>query len=77
MRIKRCKTLTAEQWSDVADRLQDAAPIFAGILEKINRDGKGQQDARELMADMQCAVTAVRYVSAFAADQCNFLLVSE
>lgn len=74
MKIKQCETLTPEQWHDLAERLREAAPIFAGILETFNHEGTGKSDAMELMADMMCAAVAADYVGAFAAEKCHFLL---
>lgn len=45
----------------------------AGGLRNMNRDGRGQEDADDLMADIMLACTAIGYVAEFAADQCRFI----
>lgn len=44
-------------------------------LRKMNRDGRGQEDADDLTADIMLACTAIGYVAEFAVDKCRFMPV--
>lgn len=67
------KELPKESWESAAEHLEIAAPLLANVLRKINHDGKGEQDKEEFLAEMQLAVTAMRYVASFATDKCRFI----
>lgn len=41
----------------------------------MNRDGRGQEDADDLTADIMLACTAIGYVAEFAVDKCRFMPV--
>lgn len=46
---------------------------MARNLRNMNRDGRGQEDADDLMADIMLACTAIGYVAEFAVDKCRFI----
>ena len=64
--------LAKEEWLDRIENLKMAADVIARILLLIDGDGKGEEDAREFMSDIVCAITAMHYVAEFAADKCIF-----
>lgn len=65
-------TLDKEQWLDIADCIFELGEKFAIMIRRENYEGQGEQDARELQADILCAVTAIKYVAEFASDKCVF-----
>jgi hypothetical protein len=71
MEFQKC-TLTKEQWEDIAYAVAELGNQFAIMLRRQNYEGQGEQDARELQADIICAVSAIKYVAEFAADKCVF-----
>ena len=70
-------TLTKEQWEDVAYRIGELGNIYSVLLRQKNFEGQGEQDARDLQADITCAVSAIKYVANFAADKCIFAAPKE
>ena len=46
---------------------------MARNLRNMNRDGRGQEDADDLMADIMLACAAIGYVAEFAVDKCRFI----
>ena len=62
--IKLGQSLPGERWAEAADNLELVFQMFASRLLRENKDGMGQQDAEEFMADATLALIALRYVSA-------------
>lgn len=52
--------------------LEDPAPLAAS-LRAHNKDGRGAEDADELMADIMLACMALHHVAEFATDKCRFV----
>lgn len=67
------QSLPPERWSDAADNLEQAFPMVAQWLRRINGDGRGEEDARDFMDDAQLALIALRYVAECASENCRFL----
>ena len=58
-------TVEKERWLEAADNLYELGQIMARNLQKMNRDGRGQEDADDLTADILLACTAIGYVAEF------------
>ena len=70
-------TLTKGQWQEYIDEIQTAAPIVAEFLEKLNFEGRGREDREAYLASMAAAISAMAYVSEFAADKVAFMPIPE
>ena len=68
-------TVEKERWLEAANNLYEFGQIMARNLRKMNRDGRGQEDADDLTADIMLACTAIGYVAEFAVDKCRFMHV--
>ena len=68
-------TVEKERWLEAAENLHEFGQIMARNLRKMNRDGRGQEDADDLTADIMLACTAIGYVAEFATDKCRFIAV--
>lgn len=66
-------TVEKERWLDAIEGIQGVGNIMANHLLAQNQDGRGKEDADELMADVTLACTALAYVSEFAADKCRIV----
>lgn len=66
-------TVEKERWQEAAKNLHEFGQIMARNLRNMNRDGRGQEDADDLMADIMLACTAIGYVAEFAVDKCRFI----
>lgn len=66
-------TVEKERRLEAADNLYELGKIMARNLQKMNRDGRGQEDADDLTADILLACTAIGYVAEFATDKCRFI----
>ena len=63
------------RWLEAAENLHEFGRIMAQNLRGMNRDGRGQEDADDLMADISLAALALNYVAEFATDKCRFIAV--
>lgn len=70
-------TVEKERWLAASENLHEFGQIMARNLRNMNRDGRGQEDADDLMADIMLACTAIGYVAEFAVDKCRFILCRE
>ena len=70
-------TIDKDDWERIADAMLELGQQFAIMLRRKNFEGQGEQDARELEADIICAVSAIKYVAEFAADKCVFAAPAE
>ena len=61
---------------EAAENLHKFGQLMAQYLRNMNRDGRGQEDADDLMADIMLACTAIGYVAEFAVDKCRFIPMS-
>ena len=68
-------TLPKERWQEAARNLTDLGKVLARNLLAQNRDGRGKEDADDLMADISLAALALNYVAEFATDKCRFFAV--
>ncbi|OUQ78748.1 hypothetical protein [Flavonifractor sp. An100] len=68
-------TVEKERWLEAANNLHEFGQIIAKNLRKVNKDGRGQEDADDLTADIMLACTAIGYVAEFAVDKCRFVPV--
>ena len=66
-------TLTPEQWRRVADGALAVYDLAGKCLERMNVDGKGKRDRRDLIDNAQCVYNALIYVSEFASDKVRFV----
>jgi hypothetical protein len=66
-----------ERWLAAASNLERLGNILAPRLLALNGDGRGQEDADTLMADITLACTALYYVGEFATDKCRIIPVQE
>ena len=55
-------TVEKERWLEAAQNLHEFGQIMARNLRNMNREGRGQEDADDLMADIILACTAIGYV---------------
>lgn len=69
------QSLPPDRWREAADHLEEAFPLMANILLRINGDGMGKEDAQDFMNDAQLALVALRYVAEFASENCRFIPV--
>lgn len=69
-------TVPKERWIEAAKNLEDLGNVLAANLLAINGDGRGQEDADALMADIVLACLALNYVAEFAVDKCRIIPVS-
>lgn len=70
-------TLPKERWIEAAKNLEDLGNVLANNLLAMNREGRGQEDADALMADVVLACIALNHVAEFAVDKCRIIPVSE
>ena len=70
-------TLPKERWIEAAKNLEDLGNVMANNLLAMNREGRGQEDADALMADIVLACIALNHVAEFAVDKCRIIPVSE
>lgn len=70
-------TVPKERWQKAAENLQDLGNVLAAGLLRQNRDGRGQEDADDLMADIVLACMALHHVAEFAVDKCRIIPLSE
>ena len=70
-------TLPKERWIQAAKNLEDLGNVLANNLLAMNREGRGQEDADALMADVVLACIALNHVAEFAVDKCRIIPVSE
>ena len=68
-------TVEKERWLAASDNLHEFGQIMARNLRNMNRDGRGQEDADALVADIMLACAAIGYVAEFAAEKCRFIPV--
>ena len=70
-------TLPKELWIEAAKNLEDLGNVLANNLLAVNREGRGQEDADALMADVVLACIALNHVAEFAVDKCRIIPVSD
>ena len=70
-------TLPKERWIEAARNLEDLGNVLANNLLAVNREGRGQEDADALMADVVLACIALNHVAEFAVDKCRIIPVSD
>lgn len=70
-------TIEKERWKEAAENLQQLGHVLATNFLRENRDGRGKEDADDIMADIMLACTALGYVAEFAVDKCRFIPVQE
>lgn len=70
-------TLPKERWIEAAKSLEDLGNVLANNLLAVNREGRGQEDADALMADVVLACIALNHVAEFAVDKCRIIPVSD
>ena len=56
-------TVEKERWLAASENLHEFGQIMARNLRNMNRDGRGQEDADDLMADIMLACTDIGYVA--------------
>lgn len=66
-------TIPKERWKEASESLMQLGNILASSLIRDNKDGRGEADAAELMADITLACTALNYVAEDAVDKCRFI----
>lgn len=66
-------TLPKERWQEAAKNLEDLGNALAASLRANNKDGRGAEDADELMADIMLACMALHHVAEFATDKCRII----
>lgn len=69
-------TVPKERWIEAAKNLEDLGNVLAGNLLAINGDGRGQEDADALMADIVLACLALNHVAEFAVDKRRIIPVT-
>ncbi len=70
-------TVEKERWKEAAENLEQLGKALAANFLRANRDGRGKEDADDVMADITLACTALGYVAEFAVDKCRFIPVQE
>lgn len=70
-------TIEKERWKEAAENMEQLGNILAANFLRENRDGRGKEDADDVMADIMLACTALGYVAEFAVDKCRFIPVQE
>lgn len=74
-KIEVGQALPPETWLAVRNDLAQAFPLFAEMLRQMNYEGKGEQDAKEFMAEAMLAIQALTYVGEFASDKCRIIVL--
>lgn len=69
------QSLPKERWQEAARNLTDLGKVLDRNLLAQNRDGRGKEDADDLMADISLAALALNYVAEFATDKYRFIAV--
>ncbi|MEG1594563.1 MAG: hypothetical protein RR350_09125 [Oscillibacter sp.] len=64
-----------ERWLAAANNLEQLGNGLAKTLIIANREGRGQEDAGDLMADITLASMALHHVAEFATDKCRIIPV--
>lgn len=72
-KVKIGYTLPKERWQEAAKNLEDLGNALAASLRAHNKDGLGEEDADELMADIMLACMALHHVAEFATDKCRII----
>lgn len=67
--------LPKEKWEKAADNLEQVGKIMAMWFLKKNFDGRGQEDAEDILADITLASVAMRYVANYATEKCRMIPV--
>ena len=70
-------TVEKERWMEAASNLEELGRALAANLLAINAEGRGKEDADDLVADITLACLALGYVAEFAVDKCRFIPVQE
>jgi len=71
------ETLSGEEWAAAAEQVKLLSAAVSDLIKDINCKGCGTETAEDFEVRMQLAYIAMRYVGAFAADKCKFILVKE
>lgn len=69
-------TLPKERWQEAAKNLEDLGNALAAGLRAQNKDGRGKEDADDIMADIMLACMALYHVAEFATDKCRIIPLS-
>lgn len=70
-------TVPKERWQQAARNLEDLGNVLVSNLLTVNGDGRGQEDADALAADITLACLALNHVAEFAVDKCRIIPISE
>ena len=70
-------TVPKERWIAAAKNLEALANVLANTLLIHNSEGRGKEDADDLMADFALACMALNHVAEFAVDNCRFIPISD
>ncbi|MBQ9742026.1 MAG: hypothetical protein IJV91_13930 [Kiritimatiellae bacterium] len=81
----RIERLSPEEWRDVAESLLDIAPLMREALVAFGKQHPEAQDEIKgsiydpdvFTANISAAVSAVSYVSMYAHDKCNFVILPD
>lgn len=66
-------TVAKERWLEAAKNIGELGEVIGAYLIHANKDGRGQEDADELAADIILACMALHHVAEFAVDKCRII----
>ena len=66
-------TVPKERWKEAAKNLEELGNVLAAGFLKQNKDGRGKEDADDIMADIMLACMALYHVAEFATDKCRII----
>lgn len=66
-------TVPKEHWQEAAKNLEELGNVLAAGFLKQNKDGRGKEDADDIMADIMLACMALYHVAEFATDKCRII----
>ena len=77
IKIEIGQTLPRSTWLAVRDDLAQVFPYIGELFQRMNYEGKGEQDKEEFLAEGQLAIQALTYVAEFATDKCRIIVLPD
>ena len=62
-------TVPKERWQEAAKNLEELGNVLAAGFLKQNKDGRGKEDADDIVADIMLACMALYHVAEFGLDR--------
>ena len=75
--IKVGQDIPKERWEQALDDIIGIGEFLIPMVRKINHEGQGEQDAKDIIETLQLAILALRFVVANATDVVRVIVVPE